>query len=165
MAAFSLVSSICLLVAIATGSGLAECPDEWVSFQESCYYFVNNHTTWHASSAYCQSQQSEIVAVDSQAENDFLVRYMRRLGCAFNTLFWIGATDMITDGVWVWTSSLSPLSYFNWGPNEPNGLTNEDCISVTHDSGTWNDFSCRAPLYYVCELKQKTCGVGSTVIG
>ncbi|OWF51399.1 C-type lectin domain family 17, member A [Mizuhopecten yessoensis] len=74
---------------------------------------------------------------------------------------------MITDGVWVWASSMSPLSYFNWGPKEPNGQTNEDCISVMHDSGTWYDLSCRAPLYYVCERKTqpKICTEGSTVIG
>ncbi|XP_060085860.1 C-type lectin domain family 4 member M-like [Ylistrum balloti] len=147
-------------------SGLASCPDDWIHFQGSCYYFVNNFTTWHGSSSYCQSQNSELVAVETEVENDFLHRFIQRFRCSFNVPFWIDATDMISDGVWVWASSLTPLTYFNWGKNEPNGDINEDCISV--DSGMWNDLRCDDRRYFVCEKKTLPISCpseGSSIIG
>ncbi|XP_033728805.1 C-type lectin domain family 17, member A-like isoform X2 [Pecten maximus] len=168
MATLNFVLSVTLLAAFGIQIGLADCPDEWVQFRDSCYFFVNNVTTWHESSKYCQSQNSELVAVESQAENDFLLRYIQRFRCAFNNQFWIDATDMVMEGVWQWASTLETLSYFNWAPNEPNGIDNEDCIIVKQDDGMWNDLACFNRRYFVCERKNipTSCGVeGTSVIG
>ncbi|XP_069107953.1 perlucin-like protein isoform X1 [Argopecten irradians] len=153
MAALNFVLSVSLLIAFGIRVGQADCPDEWVQYQGSCYFFVNNYTTWHGSSKYCQSQNAELVAVESQDENDFLLRYIHRFRCAFNSQFWLDATDMILEGVWEWAQSLEALTYFNWGPNEPNGQLNEDCIVVRDDNGEWNDISCTDRRYFICEKK------------
>ncbi|XP_069107954.1 asialoglycoprotein receptor 2-like isoform X2 [Argopecten irradians] len=165
MAALNFVLSVSLLIAFGIRVGQADCPDEWVQYQGSCYFFVNNYTTWHGSSKYCQSQNAELVAVESQDENDFLLRYIHRFRCAFNSWFWIDGTDMVMENVWQWASTLEPISYFNWAPNESNGLVNEDCISIAQDTGGWIDLSCNDRKMFVCEIKSTPTSCSTEVIG
>ena len=42
----------------------------------------------------------------------------------------------------MWPDGSAP-AYTNWGPNEPNDSSGEDCASLSRSSGeTWNDLDC-----------------------
>ncbi len=63
-------------------------------------------------------------------------------------IFWIGLTDQVTEGQFVWTSTSKIANYTNWNRWEPNGDNNgrndEDCVHLetTWNFRKWNDRSC-----------------------
>jgi hypothetical protein len=44
---------------------------------------------------------------------------------------WLGLTDIQNEGVFVWSSSQSNLTWSNWRPHEPDGNTTQVSISPT----------------------------------
>ena len=99
--------------------------------------------------------------MESAEENDFLTR---NVITASTGAYWIGLSDQVENGKWIWTDG-SPLSYTNWGKNQPNNyLGNQDCGQIVKGSldvggfsfsdcndGEWNDFKCDFSFGYVCE--------------
>ncbi|KAK7476376.1 hypothetical protein BaRGS_00032376, partial [Batillaria attramentaria] len=122
----------------------AQCPADWVHFQGSCYLFVDENVPWTSALVICRLvQNADMLQVDSQAENDFVVSQIKARTGIDNV--WMGLTDFVRDGTWLTTSDQQPAKYFNWGPGEPdNQITKErgqDCVYVRSD-GTWDDESC-----------------------
>ena len=70
--------------------------------------------------------------------------------------YWIGLTDQVKDGTFIWWYANTALTYKDWGPLEPNNVpsfTNpEDCVILysIHD-GKWADASCSWDCYPICE--------------
>uniref|UniRef100_K1QXL0 Perlucin n=1 Tax=Magallana gigas TaxID=29159 RepID=K1QXL0_MAGGI len=75
--------------------------------------------------------------------------------------FWIGLSDILVDGEWLWMSTQTIATYTNWVPGEPNNYQSiaEDCAAMrTSHRFHWNDFACSTKLHFICEkecLKQK----------
>ncbi len=56
-------------------------------------------------------------------------------------------------GAWKWSDGTA-LDYTHWGPNEPDGNTNNDCMDMS-ESQTWSDYDCGPTNYpkpYICKL-------------
>ena len=47
---------------------------------------------------------------------------------------------------------MSP-GYTNWGPNQPSGGTNEDCVHYGAFDFAWDDAVCESPYGGVCEAQ------------
>jgi len=59
--------------------------------------------------------------------------------------YWIGASDLATEGSFVWAESHEAVDYANWRPGEPNNDDNEDCVEMGWNSDGafgWNDKHC-----------------------
>ncbi|XP_071136747.1 uncharacterized protein [Mytilus edulis] len=75
--------------------------------------------------------------------------------------FWIGGTDEVIEGVWVWAASGKPLTYSNFYKSvlnidknaNPNG---ENCLEIvqwTGNVGKWNDNNCSEESHFICEME------------
>ena len=65
---------------------------------------------------------------------------------------WLGATDIQSEGVWIWNSSGSALTYTNWSLGDPDNYGgNENCLHMWHNLGEWNDAYCYSSLAILCE--------------
>ncbi len=58
---------------------------------------------------------------------------------------WLGLTDKITDGSFIWESTQLGLTYYTWtqgSPNIANGV--QDCIRMWcwDDNGEWDNDNC-----------------------
>ncbi len=63
---------------------------------------------------------------------------------------WLGATDVVKEGTWIWESSKTIATYTKWGGGEPNNCCGgENCL---HFNSVWNDLSCDATLNVMCEV-------------
>ena len=60
---------------------------------------------------------------------------------------WLGATDNQSEGIWIWNSSGSALTYTNWSLGDPdNQGGNENCLHMWHNLGEWNNGNCEYSL-------------------
>jgi hypothetical protein len=68
------------------------------------------------------------------------------------TLIFLGATDFIKEGQWLWETNGTNVTYARFNPGEPNGNINENCLGMLTESGNWADVPCQSTYsYHVCE--------------
>ncbi len=75
---------------------------------------------------------------------------------------WIGASDSVSEGAWIWDSTGKPMSpgYQGWLPGRPEstcaGGSNYDCALYRYGSSSlpmWDDFPCTNTFGGICELQ------------
>ncbi|MCI4395058.1 hypothetical protein PGIGA_G00175950 [Pangasianodon gigas] len=127
----------------------------WIFFRSSLYYMSTGTKSWSQSRQDCKEKGADLVIVNSREEQDF-IEMLRR-----GKSTWIGLSDQDTKGVWKWVDG-TQLTIAYWWTREPNNYTgNEHCVEtgykpederpVTDILNTWNDNSCSASLFWICE--------------
>ncbi len=112
------------------------------------YLLIRQGMSWHSSRDYCSLLGAHLVTIQNASENQFVYKIMPQ--------GWLGATDEIKDGQWVWVTG-EPWSYSNWAPHEPTNCGGSNCspenylqISRLDDTNQWNDVS-GGTSPFVCE--------------
>ena len=101
--------------------------------------------TWSAAKRHCVSLGSLLATIHSREENDFV----RTL---IPNQTWLGANDIVSDGIWVWEDGVEWGRFTPWLSGEPNGGDNEQCLLMRDDfAGEWNDESCSNQKHYICK--------------
>ncbi len=119
------------------------------------YLYFGNGTTWQNAVNRCQTLGGYLVSVETASENDFVYK----LSSGGNT--WLGATDEIQEGSWVWTSG-QPFDFKYWDEGEPNNCcpsqycggeacTPEHYLSFSGHGKTWNDMPRSSTVPFICE--------------
>ncbi|PVD29320.1 hypothetical protein C0Q70_11917 [Pomacea canaliculata] len=105
----------------------------------------------------CRLLSANLVEITSKEESDFISRFLSGHS-AIST--WIGATDIFSEGKFVWMPEGEPVNFTNWAPGEPNhntGTGSEDCVILDENrSWHWNDIACTTAAYFVCEMSMST---------
>ncbi|MEC7983936.1 MAG: MopE-related protein, partial [Myxococcota bacterium] len=126
----------------------ASCPCNFYTFEDSSYYFCEQSLRWPWAEFVCQFTNYELVAINSQAENDFV--YATAMTISTNQ-WWTGLNDRALEDDFVWSNG-DPLTYENWEAAEPNDSGGEDCMSLNQfGDDLWNDNRCSNSYYFVCE--------------
>ncbi|XP_056678002.1 C-type lectin domain family 4 member G isoform X1 [Monodelphis domestica] len=141
------------VAAVKTGnSSCSPCPDSWLAFEGSCYFFSTTKAHWDKSQQNCAKEQAHLVIVNNLEEQTFLTQNTKGLG------YWIGLTATRSRGRvngYIWIDG-TKLTFSYWNEGEPNdSRKNENCIMILY-SGRWNDAPC-ANLndYWICEKRQQ----------
>ena len=116
-------------------------------------YLLTSHGTWQQAQAQAQSLGGNLVTINNQAEQDWLVS---TFGGSEN--LWIGFTDEVTEGQFKWASG-ETSTYTNWGFGQPDNHLNEDYVGMNFGgAGKWNDFSSTYSLRGIIEIKNTING-------
>ncbi|XP_058850066.1 C-type lectin domain family 4 member M-like [Acipenser ruthenus] len=143
------------------------CPEKWVESNGKCYYFSPDKMNWNSSRASCVSMGADLVIIESEAEQKFLLENDKSkplLGNAEKNSYWIGLTDAATEGTWLWVDG-TPLNdkAKYWHGNEPDDWkgedsSGEDCARLAYLTSpanslkAWFDASCtRQQHRRICE--------------
>ena len=65
------------------------------------YKLIKQNMTWHDAKLYCESLGGYLATATSQAENDFIYN---NLVLKIGIFCWIGATDEVSEGTWLWVT-------------------------------------------------------------
>lgn len=110
----------------------------------SCFVFVNTPVTYLAARQACMNMNAHLAYLKTSA----LDVAAEALVGTTNT--WIGASDLATEGTFVWDDG-GALSFTNWHAGEPNsggaGATyQEDCVIIAgaRVAKQWDDRPCDA---------------------
>lgn len=106
------------------------------------YGLFDQNCSWHEARDFCQMKGGYLATLANQDENDFV---LNRLLATGPYVGWLGATDEVSEGTWVWVTG-EPFSWTNWRGGEPNDrCENEDYLMMWDKSsgggfsGLWND--------------------------
>ncbi len=69
--------------------------------------------------------------------------------------FWVAATDIDTEGTWMWTAGpeSGTGAVMRWNTGEPNGLRAENCVEFLLSTRKFNDVPCNVNLTFVIEYE------------
>merc|ERR1711963_43955 len=135
-------------------SGLADCPDGWTANGEYCYAYMQGRTTWPDAASTCAAVHGHLPEVYSQDEWDFLTNFSAAMGKDDQGQLhdiWLGGHDLVTEGVWTWAFSGSPVTFAPWGPGQPNDHGDENCMVLHDEDWTLNDGHCNSHTHFVCQ--------------
>ncbi|XP_062334220.1 macrophage mannose receptor 1-like [Osmerus eperlanus] len=134
---------------------LCEGQDGWSRFGCSFYYVSTEQKTWSDSRQDCRGRGADLVIINSLEEQDFLNKLNKRV--------WIGLTDTVTEGNFIWVDGTPLTTPTYWWPSQPDndantpGSVGEDCAEIYYSPSdvppprTWNDYKCEFKMFWVCE--------------
>ncbi|XP_074990247.1 C-type lectin domain family 17, member A-like [Calonectris borealis] len=122
-----------------------KCSAGWKVFEKSCYSFSTETMSWSDAKEICADQGAHLVVINSDQEQNFL-----RDNINNSSTYWLGVTDELEEGSWVWTNGdRMSLSYWNtWKENKDKDQ--KDCGIIGPD-GIWNDDRCSHSNHWICE--------------
>ncbi|XP_062587349.1 perlucin-like [Saccostrea cucullata] len=139
------------------------CPSGWIVHGGSCYAFIDSEPDgWIEAMFYCSTVGAHLVEIESETENNFLKKHLLDIGATAN--YWIGLSDTIQEGKYIWHTTQDNVDFTDWGAGEPNdqGHT-EDCAELFHPFNfQWNDAPCSVKSNFICE---KLITTGTNIIG
>ena len=113
--------------------------------------------TWFEAKEHCEKERGKLVEIDSEEENTALVDEINGKGYTDRNMnFWIGLTDLESEGDWRLASNGLKPSYLNWGWRQPNNRgENENCARIKilslpgfDRADTWSDIDCNSTKGY-----------------
>ena len=95
---------------------------------------------------------AHLVSIHSEAERAF-VWHNFGTNTALSGTLWLGASDMATEGTWIWVSG-EPFNYVHWGGGDPNEGTAANGLALwwAYD-GLFADEAASHTYNYVCETE------------
>ncbi|OWF40377.1 aggrecan core protein-like isoform X2 [Mizuhopecten yessoensis] len=133
------------------------CEVGWVGFERDCYFLSSDQLTWHSALTQCHNMDAHLARIYTTAENKFIQKTARnRKGGPYEG-YWIGGSDIRTEGVWEWYETGKQLGPVFWHQSEPNSFQgDQDCLQLfVHHAFQWDDEVCTHERHYVCEKSAK----------
>ncbi|XP_056270410.1 L-selectin-like isoform X2 [Pseudoliparis swirei] len=122
---------------------------------------------WTEARKWCQRTYTDMVVIQNQRENDYLVSLLPNRN--MSPYFWIGITKNQKNETWTWIGNNSTwIGEQSWAANEPNNNHIKDfCVEIYVNTGVnrgkWNDEKCtnlKSPVCYEAQCTATSCDRG-----
>ncbi|NXJ01816.1 KLRG1 protein, partial [Psophia crepitans] len=119
-----------------TGDSHPCCPEQWIAYRGSCYFFSKERKDWHSSQKSCQAQGAHLLEISDSTEMDLFKTI--QTGC-----FWIGLRNHTGSG-WIWEhgSILTGTKVLSNSPVQHCAVLMKDHFQAS---------SCEFPAPWICE--------------
>jgi hypothetical protein len=108
--------------------------------------------TYAAAERNCETWGGTLVAIGSQAEQDYLNLILSNADC------WIGLSATTPTGAYTWETGGTAAAFSKWLAGEPSNTAGELCAELYgnwhhpgNQVGFWNNADCTTPHCYYCE--------------
>nr|QCL09081.1 macrophage-inducible C-type lectin [Lutjanus peru] len=133
-----------------------ECPEGWLHIGDQCYHFSRDKLDWLKSRDSCEEMGAHLTILHTMEQHEALEKEVRRIG-GFDYHFWIGLSDIETEGDWRWVDNTTlQHKYWDQWSSEPDnhqsgGEQGEDCATLDSHSKTWFDVPCDHIYKRICQ--------------
>ncbi|XP_036959345.1 galactose-specific lectin nattectin-like [Acanthopagrus latus] len=140
---------LCLAVGLLDVSAAAACPPGWSLFGSRCFIVETRKLTMAEAELNCIRLGGNLASIHNVNEYNWIRGIVRRASGS-DVWAWIGLSDAIQEGKWLWTDG-SRFVFSHWARNEPNNKAGkEHCTHINYEGDNWNDFTCDSKLASVC---------------
>ena len=131
---------------------LHSCDEGWRNFNGHCFLFVKENKKWDDALAYCESMNSYLIEISTDAELEFAAEIIHELS-GYIGFSWIGATDRVTEGTFVYQNSHQQVPKKYWRAGEPNNAYGSHCAAMVwyHGDLEFVDDRCSVKADFVCK--------------
>ncbi|XP_030278852.1 galactose-specific lectin nattectin-like [Sparus aurata] len=144
-----MASALPLVLLCLAVSAAAACPSGWTRIGSRCFTVQRRSLTMVDAELNCIRLGGNLASIHSYREH-ILIRGLIRRGLHFHARVWIGLTDAVQEGKWLWTDG-SRFVFSRWGSGEPNNdRGREDCTEIIFRGEYWNDARCTNRYASVC---------------
>jgi hypothetical protein len=122
-------------------------------FNGKHFMVIKRSATWLQAKEMCRTMDGHLAVITDEAENRFVSDLLKAAGLKSA---WIGATDVDTEGDWIWVDG-TRVKYTNWDrargqPDDEFGLDDYALLNATADgNGTWSDERVELPRPFICQ--------------
>nr|WCD23708.1 C-type lectin [Glycymeris yessoensis] len=135
-----------------------ECDAGWQFYGDSCYLFNKTRVTPTVAKNFCRTQAGYLAQPTNEGIHTFLKETAKQLEAGSAANYWIGGSDLTTEGQWQWLNNEKCFSYTGWDAGEPNDNDIEDCLELRADREyRWNDEHCWSTRFFICEKLTEKC--------
>ncbi|XP_067654674.1 galactose-specific lectin nattectin-like [Haliotis asinina] len=121
----------------------SDCDDVWTVAGMSCYFKATTRKTFPDARLACENMGALMASTNSENENRLIKK-------KFGSGFWIGGSDEIQEGRWIWPDG-QPITLNFWAEGQPDNGTFDHCMEQWGYKEGWNDGPCMFPLTFLCE--------------
>ncbi|XP_061758842.1 galactose-specific lectin nattectin-like [Nerophis ophidion] len=142
------------IMACASECKNPSCPDGWFLLNDRCFIFVEQPRNFTEAEKVCILKGGNLASIRNALENELVKALIVEAGFAAGST-WIGFSDAITEGEFLWTDG-SAFKFTDFAPTQPDNFNmSEDCgeINITTQ---WNDDDCFDLNNFVC-AKDVSC--------
>ena len=138
-----------------------KCPQDWIDLGEKgCFHFATEVIrNYDDARKYCQDLDGFLAEIKEAKTNELIVSQADKYKYE-DSHWWLGATDVQDEGIWIWEKSGEKMEFSNWNVNEPNGGRRENYLHMTcaycwgyNRNRPWND----APKYFSDQKVKPLC--------
>ncbi|XP_028996000.1 C-type lectin domain family 4 member M-like [Betta splendens] len=144
------------------------CPLGWNLLKSTCYYFSKNDfasgKSWQDSRADCVSQGGDLLVISDLEEQQLISDNFPRVSSSslwWLNGFWMGLTDVVTEGTWVWVNNVTETERGYWKQGQPShtGPSKKNCAAFYYYQdarATWFNERCLGvQLNWICEMQSR----------
>lgn len=122
------------------------CPPEWITVGRKCFYHLEERGTLEDNYNLCKRKKANLASIDSQEENESLVRI---ISGTVDKSVWLGLIHFV-NFEWKWTNN-KEIKFDNRKSNKL--LCTSDCCGyVLNSNQKWYDVNCDAKYSQLCQL-------------
>ncbi|CAL4062650.1 unnamed protein product, partial [Meganyctiphanes norvegica] len=140
-----------------------KCPAGYKEVASQCLSInIDLTLNWEDARIHCESKNGRLAVIQKGEELKF---YLDENHDGLS--FWVGASDIDEEGVWVWLSGTGVLGnpIFPWYHGEPNNVFfNEHCLEYNGNLKGFNDRACNDVSDFICEANTVSQEDGSCII-
>uniref|UniRef100_A0A3Q2VYE8 CD209 antigen-like protein E n=1 Tax=Haplochromis burtoni TaxID=8153 RepID=A0A3Q2VYE8_HAPBU len=155
-------------ISLGTEETCGRCPTGWLLLKTSCYYFshheINSRKNWTESRQYCINQGGDLLVISNLEEQLLITDNFQKVsssGVWWQNGYWVGLTDVVTEGTWVWVNNVTEVDSMYWRSGQPDssGEEKKNCAAFlffTDNVKTWYNVECSSKqLNWICEMEPK----------
>uniref|UniRef100_A0A3Q3IDN7 C-type lectin domain-containing protein n=1 Tax=Monopterus albus TaxID=43700 RepID=A0A3Q3IDN7_MONAL len=124
------------------------CPKGWTQRDDYCYKFNLNEKDWADAEVACVAVGGNLASIHSKDHYDF-VKGLIKTSAGPNKQTWVGGTDAVKEGVWLWSDG-SKFDFTFWGPRQPDNAGMTAALIGFYFLGVANDMPCTQKKSYAC---------------
>ncbi|KAM8754215.1 galactose-specific lectin nattectin-like isoform 1-T1 [Acanthopagrus schlegelii] len=147
--ALPLVVLLCLAVGLLDVSAAAGCPPGWSLCGSRCFIVETRKLTAAEAELNCIRLGGNLASIYNINDHNW-IRGLVRKACGSDVWAWIGLSDTIQEGKWLWTDG-SRFVFSRWASDQPDNYRDkEHCTHINYRGEYWNDIPCTNRYASVC---------------